>query len=132
MPRVADHGPDPIALPTTAPGSAGAEPLLGDPRPDPIEATAAADDAELTLIREAWVAIRSGDALAGLELLREHERRFPSGALLEERLAGRAKALCELGRTAEGLAALEVLAARSPRSPLLTTVREACASGGAP
>jgi hypothetical protein len=49
-----------------------------------------------------------------LRALEVHQRRFPAGALTEERRAAKAQALCLLGRVDEGKAELRKLDARSP------------------
>jgi hypothetical protein len=58
-----------------------------------------------------------------VKVLDEHQRRFPSGALSEERRAAKAQALCLLGRVDEGRAELARLA---PRSPAAATAQQVC------
>lgn len=60
--------------------------------------------------------------------LDEHAARFPRGALRDEREAARVLALCADGRTAEARAAASAFVAASPRSPLASQVRAACAT----
>jgi RNA polymerase sigma factor (sigma-70 family) len=81
---------------------------LGDrephcPLPGPAEATERAEAREL-----------------------EHERRFPRGLLLEERLASRTLALCRLGLKAEAEQVAQVLTRHSPQSALWPSVALAC------
>lgn len=58
-----------------------------------------------------------------MRLLDEHERKFPTGILTEERIAARVQALCALGRTAEASAQLSRL---SPRSLHRGQAQSAC------
>lgn len=66
---------------------------------------------------------RPGDALKALE---EHQRRYPSGALAEERTAARIRALCALGRVNEAQSELTRLSQSTPESPHLARARKAC------
>jgi hypothetical protein len=61
-----------------------------------------------------------------MELLDAHARRFAGGSLREERLAARAIALCEAGRTAEARGAAAQFFAEATGSPLEERVRAAC------
>jgi hypothetical protein len=109
--------PEPPAPRATAPASA----------PDP--APAASVERELALVREAHAALQAGDAARALVLLDEHARRYPSGALSEEREAARVLVLCALGRTGEARVAAERFLRVFPRSPQAARVRASC--GGA-
>jgi hypothetical protein len=92
-------------------------------------APASSVGAELSLIRDAHAALQSGNASQALALLDDHARRFPAGALGEERDAARIFALCALGRTSEARAASDRFFAAYPRSPHAARVRSSC--GGA-
>lgn len=81
---------------------------------------------ETELLEQAQSALARGDAAAALRLLERHERRFPAGALSEERLAGRVLALCQLGRVADARRSAERLRAVAPQSPLWPRLRQAC------
>jgi hypothetical protein len=59
--------------------------------------------------------------------LDEHTRRFPHGALSEERAAARVHTLCALGRVDEARASASAFVAQSPRSSLAPAVRRSCA-----
>jgi hypothetical protein len=85
---------------------------------------------EVRLLGEAHAAIRGGDAERALALLDEHARRFPKGALGEEREAARIAALCALHRTSEARDATERFLHSAPRSPLAGALRTSC--GGDP
>jgi hypothetical protein len=86
---------------------------------------------EVRLLSLAEKQLNSGHADEALRTLGEHERRFPGGALVEERLAARIQALCGLGRTAEARADLARLAHAHPGSPHLSAKRF-CAINPAP
>ena len=82
---------------------------------------------ELPLIEQAQQALQEGNPQRTLSLLGEHERKFPNGMLSEERLAGKALALCQLGQVAEARRAADVLRRSNPHSPLWPRVVKACA-----
>ena len=131
----------PIALaPSTTTSSA-----LASPEPDASVATApvslAADGdktrpaatyhvhdrlaEEVAIISRAAAALRCGKPVAALEILNEHERKFGTGLLAEERIAARAQALRALGRIAEADAQLTRL---PPKSVHRQHSRPACGS----
>lgn len=83
---------------------------------------------ELELIRTAQKHLHRGDASAALALLAEHARRYPGGALSEEREASRVFALCKLGNVAGARAQAERFLRRSPSSPFAERVRASCSS----
>jgi hypothetical protein len=85
--------------------------------------------AEVRLLVEAHRALDDGDARRGLALLDDHARRYPSGALGEERDAARVRALCSLGRVSEAREVTERLLRASPWSPQAGPLRASC--GGA-
>jgi hypothetical protein len=86
---------------------------------------------EAALLAAARAAITNGDAPLALERLDEHTVRFPSGVLLEERRVLRVLALCASGRASEARSAAAAFMADSPRSPLVSSVRNACAAPSA-
>lgn len=81
--------------------------------------------AELTVIQQAQQALKTNpaQAIAGLDAF---GARCPSGALLEERLATRALALCASGKKDDGRTAAQELGERFPASPSLDRVNQAC------
>jgi hypothetical protein len=129
-----------VASPSTAAAEL-AQPPLAEPQRAPAvkaqdvalspAASPAASLAEETRVlasaRGALAAGRAGDALA---LLDEHARRFPSGALAEERSAVHVLSLCALGRVEEAKRVAAAFVSRAPRSPLLPRLRGSCASPG--
>jgi type IV secretory pathway VirB10-like protein len=81
---------------------------------------------EVAILAKATGALRAGRAAEALELLDEHGRRFPNGALAQERAGARIQALCALGRRSEAEAQLLRLARAAPRSPHVARARAAC------
>lgn len=82
--------------------------------------------AELELLREAGAALRAGAPEAAIERLEDHRKRFPRGALVQEREALRVDALCAGGDAARGRRLAEDFLARWPRSPHRGRVERAC------
>jgi hypothetical protein len=81
---------------------------------------------EVDLIRAAQEHLHDGNAGAALATLAEHARRFPNGALREERQASRILALCQLGNVAAARAEADRFILEAPASPLVDRVRDAC------
>jgi hypothetical protein len=106
--------PPPLTAPRSAARSSSA-PLPSDSLPE-----------EVRLLSRAEQQLNSGHADEALRTLGEHEQRFPSGALAEERMAGRVQTLCALGRVAEAKAGLAKLARAYPRSAHLDRARVSC------
>jgi len=137
--------PVPASSVTPSPVLAAASPAPAVPGVVSASATAAATPAptdssavaapvtvkdEIALISRAHAALTSGDPSGALALLDEHARRFPAGALGEEREATRVLALCALGRTGDARAAATRFFAAFPGGPQAGRVRASC--GGAP
>jgi len=81
---------------------------------------------EVALLSRAQRELSSGHAQEALEALSEHAVRFPRGALAEERIATRARALCALNRRQEGEAELRRMERLNAGSAYLARAREAC------
>ena len=81
---------------------------------------------EVHLLSRAEQQLNLGQADEALTTLGEHERRFPHGALAEERMAVRVQSLCALGRVAEARADLTRFARAYPRSAHLEHARAFC------
>ena len=103
------------------------------PEPPSVEkrAPAAARSAdslaqEVAILSRAGAELHAGRPTAALTALDEHQRKFPSGVLRQERSAARVQALCALGRTKEARTAFERLARTSPSSPHVVRARKAC------
>jgi hypothetical protein len=82
--------------------------------------------AEVRLLSKAEQELGAGHADQALATLNEHERRFPGGALAEERLAVRVQSLCALGHVGEAKAELAKVAHTHPGSPLFDRARRFC------
>jgi outer membrane protein assembly factor BamD (BamD/ComL family) len=81
---------------------------------------------EVRLLSKAEHQLSAGHADEALATLGEHERRFPGGALAEERLAARVQSLCALGRLGEAKADLTKLARSYPASAHFDRARRFC------
>jgi hypothetical protein len=83
---------------------------------------------EVALLSRATSALRAGRPSDALKALDEHQHRFPSGALREERRAARAQALCASKHVSEGRAELARLA---PGSPAAVRAQQVCDANAA-
>jgi hypothetical protein len=81
---------------------------------------------EVALLSRAETELRAGRPAKALLALSEHQRKFPRGALSEERTAARIQALCALERTDEANAQLKQLLHISPNSAHEERARQAC------
>jgi hypothetical protein len=111
---------------------AASAPAPSTPEPRGVRAKAAqsasdwlAGTDELTLVREMQQALRSGSPSHALRLVTEHERRFPSGSLTEERESVRAAAQCQLDPQ-ERPSILARFTARFGTSPYVERVKASC------
>jgi hypothetical protein len=96
----------------------------------PREPAAEGVEQELPLIRGAQEALRAGDLDGALRLLDAHARRFPAGALAEERRAAHAIAVCRKSGVGAGARAeAEAFVREVPSSPLVERVGAACGLG---
>jgi hypothetical protein len=84
--------------------------------------------AEVAILSRAGAELHNGRAAAALKTLDEHQRKFPSGLLAQERASARIQALCALGRVKEAETELGRLSRLSPQSPHEARAREACGS----
>ncbi|HET8934431.1 MAG TPA: hypothetical protein VFN67_13365 [Polyangiales bacterium] len=83
-------------------------------------------DGELELLGAAQTALQKQRPSRALTLLQEHAFRFPTGSLVEERMAMQALALCALQRRHAAATVLSNLEARGSKSQLLPRVRSQC------
>jgi len=121
--------PAPVALPEPpAVVDEAAEPKTVAPRSTAGAASSRADHLaeEVAILSRAGAELHAGRAGAALKALDEHQRKFPGGALTQERSAARVQALCALGRMKEAESELRRLAKMSPRSPHEARARKAC------
>jgi hypothetical protein len=77
------------------------------------------------LIDAMRTALKGGDPAGALGFVTAHEKRFPSGAFVEEREAYAVQALARSGRSAEAKARGAKFRARYPQSLLLPIVDKA-------
>jgi hypothetical protein len=117
-PLLAPSGVMSPKLETSAPAPARSDPGAG--RAD-----------EFALLGRAQAALES-DAGRALALTSDHERKFPSGALLQEREVIAIDALLRLGRRAQALARAEHFNRRFPASVHRRRVEVLLGAGGAP
>jgi tetratricopeptide (TPR) repeat protein len=82
--------------------------------------------AEVALLSKAQAALSRGRPQEALEAIAEHARRFPRGALAEERSATRVRTLCALGRTQEAATELKRVQRLNPSSAYLARAQESC------
>ncbi len=80
---------------------------------------------ELGVLQRARAAVASGQFPTALEAIAEHQRRFPTGILQEEREALRVKALAGLGKTEEARKAARRFGEKFPNSVLSPRLEEA-------
>lgn len=120
-----------VSASANAPAAAGASP--GHPpvaRRTPASARQASYEAELELLRAAHTAYAANDYPSALVLTGEHARRFPSGALAEQREALRVRCLLRAGRVSQARQAAASFARRFPRSVLLRQLQAEVGTGG--
>jgi hypothetical protein len=120
-----------VAVPSV-PAAPSASSLPADPEPPvpeprramakpvrPALSAAEAYAAELRVLQPAQRAVARQDFASALVAIGNHQRRFPSGRLAEEREALRVKALLGLGRAAEAERAGVAFGKRFPESALV-------------
>ena len=71
---------------------------------------------------------QQNDSKRAIELLREHQSRYTSGALQEERLATEVLAFCLAQKPDDARQSLRRLARVSPESPYLAQLARSCAA----
>ena len=107
----------------------GPQPFVARP---PLSARTIPTDSlpeEVSLLSKAEQQLSAGRPGEALRTLGEHERRFPTGALAEERLAARVQSLCALGRVGEARTELAKLGRTYPRSAHFDRARRFCGIG---
>jgi hypothetical protein len=113
----------PVAPPSPQPR---AVPRVRSASPAERSADEQAVSEELGILLRAQTAMRAGRPEAALAALDEHARRFPLGALAEERSSERVFALCALGRTGEAHVEAARFLSAFPRSPAAARVSASC------
>ena len=109
----------PVTPPSADPDPPSAEPRTAQTKPArPAKSVADAYAMELKVLQPAQRAVARQDFTSALAAVAEHQRRFPSGKLAEEREALRVKALLGLGRSEDAQRAGAGFRKRFPRSAL--------------
>jgi hypothetical protein len=107
--------------------SEAALPVRRAARTEPAASTAVSTLAEeLAIVRRIHAALDREDATAALAAIAEHERRFASGQLVEERKSLRVEALCRAGKAAQARAEAQVFLREHAGSAHADRVRSAC------
>jgi hypothetical protein len=120
------------STPESAATAAPVAPPAEKRAPSPSVRSADSLAEEVAILSRAGAELHAGRPQAALTALGEHQRKFPSGVLTQERTAARVQALCALGRTKEAQSELARLARISPNSPHEARARKACGSVLAP
>lgn len=128
----------PAAAPTPATEPRTSEPPAIDPAPEPTtprrtppSTSRSVDDGERLreegrLLARAQQALAAGQPAQALRVLEQHRVGFPTGALVLERRALEAVALCQAGRRDEGRTHAELLLAEHPGAPHRQRMARAC------
>ncbi len=122
--------PAPTAQPTPPAAQKRRERVVPDAAVQPEAAYDLAADTKL--LQAANAALRTQRPKRALELLAEHERRFPSPAQPDLRTAIWVGALCGQGRPADAKRRADALRTARPNSPMLPRIDATCASGKKP
>jgi hypothetical protein len=115
-----------------APTNGSASPPGTMPAPSTAAAPRSDLAAERQLLDVARHALERQDGAAALTAVTDHERRFPSGILVQEREAMAVRALVIVGRTSEARSRATRFRARFPNSLLLPAVESAVTASSTP
>jgi len=127
-----DTGAEVVATTSSAPVAAPPATSRPAPRsPGKTDATVTTGEdtslsAELAIVRRVRAALERDDATAALAAIAEHERRFATGQLVEERKSLRVEALCRAGKPAQARAEATTFLREHPGSAHADRVRAAC------
>jgi len=122
QPSAPMHAPPPVSV--EAPAVVVSQPAVAT-KPVRVARDFRPSSGEVELVERIHLACARHDYTVALAMIQEHARRFPRGALAEEREALRIESLAGLGSTDEARRRAAVYAARFPRSVLLPRVKEA-------
>lgn len=129
-PAVAAPEPPAAATRSKSKQKPRAQKSVEPPTPETEPPTASTLAAEMALLAKAQRALKRGDPTRALQLFDQHAREYPQGELSDERRVQRARALCDLGRETEALAAVEKFRKQRPNSPLVGKASRICKDGG--
>jgi hypothetical protein len=130
LPRGGAFAAEPEEASTSGPTKAGVAP--DGLAPSAAEASVSDEraessfSAEARLLQAAQKSLAAGQAVRAWELLSDHGRRFPHGALGEERDAALVLAACALGHEDDARRRRDALAKRAPSSPFLPRLERSC------
>jgi len=127
-------GPTSTSGTVTAPPSIPAAPVVAAPVAAGPTSTgaAAAELEESALVGSIDAALRHGDAEGALQLAADHQRRFPQGALSEEREGARVVARCMSARSPGASDAAATFLSQHPRSPMRARIVATCGGASEP
>lgn len=117
--------PSRAASPAPAPPPASPKPR-GRTSAEPVPEEPQGLAEEIALLERARIALGHRRPEDALRSLAEHERNFASGALVEERMALRAVALCDSGELVEGRGEAQSFLGAHPGAALAGRIRDAC------
>lgn len=128
-PAVAAPAPPPPSSRTKPRRSSKPDPVRPEPdskeKPEPKPEPELGFADELALMRTVSQALARGDTARASTLLRQHERQFPKGALLEERNAAAVRIACARDHAGAG-AKRAAFEKRWPKSMHAAAIRSAC------
>ena len=122
------HAAAPARVAPTIPSNEPEPPTRRAPQsalPDPEEAERTLAE-ELEIVRRVHAALDRNDANAALAAIADHERRFTSGQLVEERKSLRIEALCRAGKGSQARAEAATFLREHAGSAHADRVRSAC------
>ena len=114
-----------LAAPTESAAPAPPSAAIAKTAAPPTKVAGSVAD-EARLLREANAALHAGNGAGALALLDEHQRKYPNGALSEERAAERVFALCTLGRVDQARREAVSFLKWHPKSLFAKSIRESC------
>ena len=121
------RAPSPVTIPEAVEPTASVQSVRLEQSPRSSRSRGDSLREEVAILTQAGKELHNGKPAAALKTLDEHQRKFPSGMLTQERSATRIQALCALGRTSEAAAESAKLARTSLGSPQSLSERP-CAS----
>ena len=111
-----------------APQAVSSNPSMAEPPPRTAKPPRDSLGEEVQILSRAERELHNGRPALALKALDEHQRRFASGALVQERSAARVQALCALGRLQEAKLESIKLKRSSPNSPQAAQMSSPCES----
>ena len=125
MPEATRAPEDPSPVTPEAEAAAPRRTATRKPTPSSEPVKASSLEEETALLSRVNLELRSGRAVAALQLLDEYDRRFPKAVLGEESVASRVVALC-LAKSPKAQANAQRFLQAHPGSPQVRRVQRAC------